>query len=113
MPRRHVRDHADKNQRHRKDRQTKTKLAGKNTPKHTVHRDVKTYQRANNVGVKKILSRVKSLPNYFALFGGIFCHILELYVTFFLHFWALFGSFGPFMLFCHKLDMFKFTHFFR
>ena len=33
----------------------------------TVLRDAKTYQRANNVGVKKILSGVKSLQK-FALF---------------------------------------------
>ena len=31
---------------------------------------------------------------------------------FFLVFFALFGSFGPFMLFCCKLDLSEFTHFF-
>ena len=75
-----------------------------------VGRNVKTYQRANHFGVKKILSWVKSLQNFTlfcqqsALFGVIFLHILEFYVTFW-HLLALFGCFGPFTLFCRKLDL--------
>ena len=66
-------------------------------------RDVKTHQRANNVGVKNsilgkifakfcaVLSR-KLLMSGFRDFGGIFWHFFSL---------SLFGSFGPFRLLCH------------
>ena len=79
-------------------------------------RDAKTCERANNVRVKCFLSGVKFELNFtlfcrksklcrdFALFGLIFWHILELDVTFW-HFFALFGSFGPFTLFGRKLDL--------
>ena len=70
-------------------------------------RDGKTYKRAINNGVKKILSRVKSLQNCtlfcresescrdFMLFGGTFWHILKLNVTFW-HFYALLLVFWAF-----------------
>ena len=66
----------------------------------------KTYECANNVCVKKILSQVISLKNFtlfcreskycrdFALFVCIFWHVLELYATcwpFFLHYLDLLG----------------------
>ena len=63
-------------------------------------RDAKTYKCANNVCIKKILSRVKSLQNFLlfcqeresscnvVLFGVIFWHILEFYVTFGI-FWTI------------------------
>ena len=90
------------------------------------HRDGKTYQHGNNVGVIFVLARVKSVPNFtlfccenelcrnFAIFVVIFCcchfiafngtlwHLLEL-LWFLLICVALFctiGSFGPFTLFC-------------
>ena len=47
----------------------------------------------------------------FCVFLWHFMHILELYVTF-SYFFATFGSFGPFTLFCRKLDSSWFTHFF-
>ena len=76
-----------------------------------------TYQRTNNVGVKNILSRVKSLQmlhcfvekestvaisRFLVAFFGT---VLELHVNF-LHFISsLFGSLGPFKLFCHEVDL--------
>ena len=79
-------------------------------------RDAKTYEWANNVCVKCFLAWVKYEPNFtlfcckselchdFSLFGGIFWHILELYIIFWF-FCELFGSFGPFTLFCRNLDL--------
>ena len=69
-------------------------------------RDVKAYQRAKNVGVKK--SRVKSLQ-YFTVFYrestffGIFWHMFELHVTFwdFLHY---LGPSGLLRYFVGELD---------
>ena len=87
-----------------------------------IHRDSKTYDRADNVYVKYLLARVKfkqsftlfcELCHKFALFG---CHFLFCtFWKFMLHFCvfsSLFGSFGPFTMFCCELDWLFSTNFF-
>ena len=76
------------------------------------------FQRASNAGVNFFLARVIFVPNLtlfcrkselchdFALLGGIFEHILELYVTF-LHFFAYFETLCYFLAFIlHYLGLF-------
>ena len=80
-----------------------------------VCRDAKTYERANNVRVKKILSRVRSLQNLHCFVKkvsnvAILRFLVAFYENFeiFYYFWyflALTGSLGPFTLFCRELDL--------
>ena len=109
---RHLIDLVMKLVKHKIERHQDMSLKSLSVPYKDKGRDAKTYERANNVRVKKILSGVKSLQNFtlfcqesekccdFALFCAIFWHILKLYVTF----WHFSLTFGPFTLFCRDLD---------
>ena len=67
--------------------------------------DAKTYDCANNDRVIFFLvfCRENNECNNFALFGGIFWHIVELYVTF-QHFLELSWSFEHIMMFCQEFS---------